>query len=148
MKSKLWLLLLIVAILGQVVITCLYDDFKHILPIFFVLVVMLIKFSGDMLSKYLFKFPGDQWIYFRDYLLHDFLVALGYYLIFALMWLVALVIMNPALMTKASDVSYNSGSVAFKILSSSLLPTLFYGYFHSKKIKVTKTSQKRLRKKL
>src|SRR6056297_2830831 len=57
------------------------------LAIRFLVITFAVKIAGDFFSKFVFKFPGHNWLYIRDYLKEELFATLGVYFAFALVWL-------------------------------------------------------------
>lgn len=108
------------------------------LAIRFLVITLAVKIAGDFLSKFVFKFPGFNWLYIRDYLKEDFFATLGVYFAFALVWLAV------------SFIVFYAGEVEFlsSVFLGGFLPALFYMFIGTYKFEKKESTEKRLNRKL
>lgn len=104
----------------------------------FLVITFAVKIAGDFFSKFVFKFPGYDWLYIRDYLKEELFATLGIYFAFALVWLAV------------SFLVFYVGEVEF--LSSVFLggfpPALYYMFIGTYKFERKESTEKRLKRKL
>ncbi len=98
-----------------------------------------IKIMGDILGRFVFKFPNYDWIYLRDYLLNELFGSIGYYVAFVIVWHVPIII---------SLEWYGYETLLMKIWSSGLMPAVFYMIMHYVNIVSGPNDKKRLRRKI
>lgn len=104
----------------------------------FVVITLAVKLAGDFFSRFVFKFPGYDWLYIRDYLKEEFLATLGLYFAFALVWLAI------------SFLVFYVGEVKFlsSVFLGGFLPATFYMFIGTYKFEEKESSDKRLKRKL
>lgn len=104
----------------------------------FLVITFGVKIAGDIFSRFVFKFPGYDWIYVRDYLKEEFLATMGIYFAFAVIWLAG------------SFSIFHVGEVEFlsSVLQGGLLPATFYMFIATYKFEKKESAEKRLNRKL
>ncbi|MFP4456543.1 MAG: hypothetical protein ACLFPS_02695 [Clostridia bacterium] len=156
MKSKKVLLFLLIIAVGQLIFMFwnvdnavvgsgeyeLGEDVLNVdnaqLVVRFLVITFAVKIAGDFLSRFVFKFPGYDWLYIRDYLKEELFATTGIYFAFALVWLAV------------SFTVFYAGGVEFlsSVFMGGLPPATFYMLIGTYKFQKKESAEKRLTKKL
>jgi len=104
----------------------------------FLVITFAIKLGGDFLGKFVFRFPGYDWMYIRDYLNEELFATLGIYFAFTLVWLAF------------SFLVFYVGEVELfpSLFLGGFLPASFYMFLSKYKFEEKESSEKRLNRKI
>jgi hypothetical protein len=104
----------------------------------FLVITFAVKLAGDFLGRFIFKFPGYDWMYIRAYLSEEFFATLGIYFAFSLVWLAFSFL-----------VFYIKEVEAFRSLFlGGFLPASYYMFISNFRFDKKESSEKRLSRKI
>lgn len=151
MNTKKILLFILIIIVGQLIFSfwtiegavikdeeASFGRARAALALKFLVITFAVKLAGDFLGKFVFKFPGYDWMYIRDYIKEELFATLGLYFAFAVVWFA-----SAFLIFYIKDIK-----LFLSVFCGGLLPAIYYMFIGTYDFVEKDVTEKRMSRKI